>query len=109
MSINFREFFSKLKGNYKMEVSNADARICNTTKAFNDTVGKPTAIKEGLSNLHELLKLVPLDTFDNGDPSSGFHVSDKLISKYLGSELGGQVKRMSEDFGGFEDFNFDIA
>ena len=51
------------------------------------------------------MKLMPITEFDDGNDKSAFLIDPKLLSGFLGPELGGVISDLSNNF----DFGFEGA
>lgn len=52
-----------------------------------------------------IINLMPLEEFDDGIDESAFLIDPKLLSGFLGPELGGAISNISNDF----DFGFEAG
>ncbi len=53
----------------------------------------------------DIMKLMPITEFDDGNDKSAFLIDSKLLSGFLGPELGGVISDLSNNF----DFGFEGA
>lgn len=89
MSISFRKAF---KNFFKVNTNDQDSYYKNSNQLDPDE-----------QNVLNIIKLMPLAEFDDGIEKSAFFLNPKLLSSFLGVELGGVISDISNGF----DFGFE--